>query len=64
MTIYLICLNKYNFPITVFEIVLRVCEGVPWRDALLQVLPTRKGAHVCDTTSNVSSNDVSYESDI
>ncbi|CAG9585527.1 unnamed protein product [Danaus chrysippus] len=43
----------------VFEIVLRVCEGVPWKDALLQVLPTRKGAHVCDTTSN----DGSYESD-
>ncbi|CAK1581975.1 unnamed protein product [Parnassius mnemosyne] len=47
----------------VFEIVLRVCEGVPWQDALLKVLPLRKGAHVsqslCDSTS---SEDISNQS--
>ncbi|CAH0701852.1 unnamed protein product [Spodoptera exigua] len=46
----------------VFEIVLRVCEGVPWQDALLKVLPLRKGAHVCDSVSN-SSLDISCTSE-
>ncbi|XP_045445952.1 tRNA methyltransferase 10 homolog A [Melitaea cinxia] len=39
----------------VFEIVLRVCEGVSWQDALIKVLPVRKGAHVCDAANNISS---------
>lgn len=40
----------------VFEIVLRVCEGMPWQDALLKVLPTRKGAHICDNVSSSNSS--------
>ncbi|XP_068629626.1 tRNA methyltransferase 10 homolog A [Battus philenor] len=48
----------------VFEIVLRVCEGMPWQDAILNVLPSRKGAHlVCDSLSNsTSSEDISQHS--
>ncbi|XP_026494879.1 tRNA methyltransferase 10 homolog A [Vanessa tameamea] len=48
----------------VFEIVLRVCEGMSWQDALIKVLPVRKGAHVCDSTNSYSSSiDVSFDSD-
>ncbi|XP_034840244.1 tRNA methyltransferase 10 homolog A [Maniola hyperantus] len=48
----------------VFEIVLRVCEGMSWQDALIKVLPLRKGAHICHSTSNNSSNvDSSCDSD-
>ncbi|XP_026329365.1 tRNA methyltransferase 10 homolog A [Hyposmocoma kahamanoa] len=46
----------------VFEIVLRVCEGLSWQETLMKVLPTRKGAHVCDTVSTTSL-DVSCNSD-
>lgn len=28
----------------VFEIILHVCNGMSWKDAMLQVLPQRKGA--------------------
>ncbi|XP_021181237.3 tRNA methyltransferase 10 homolog A [Helicoverpa armigera] len=49
----------------VFEIVLRVCEGVPWQEALLKVLPLRKGAYVCDNVSNSSSSqDISCNSEV
>ncbi|XP_063821710.1 tRNA methyltransferase 10 homolog A [Ostrinia nubilalis] len=41
----------------VFEIVLKVCEGVSWQDALIKVLPVRKGVHVCDNISNSSLDD-------
>lgn len=51
-----------SFHVTVFEIVLRVCEGMSWQDTLIQVLPERKGAHVCDGVSN-SSLDLAYASD-
>ncbi|KAJ0180479.1 hypothetical protein K1T71_003883 [Dendrolimus kikuchii] len=48
----------------VFEILLRVYEGMPWQDALMKVLPMRKGAHVCDSVSNCNSDlDISYKSD-
>ncbi|XP_053626085.1 tRNA methyltransferase 10 homolog A isoform X3 [Plodia interpunctella] len=39
----------------VFEIVLRVCEGMSWQETLIQVLPERKGVHVCDNVSTSSS---------
>ncbi|XP_045519476.1 tRNA methyltransferase 10 homolog A [Pieris brassicae] len=35
----------------VFEIILRVSEGTQWDDALLKVLPLRKGAHLCHSSS-------------
>ncbi|XP_014358405.2 tRNA methyltransferase 10 homolog A isoform X2 [Papilio machaon] len=35
----------------VFEIVLRVCEGVPWQDAILDVLPHRKGVYICNSSN-------------
>ncbi|XP_041977632.1 tRNA methyltransferase 10 homolog A [Aricia agestis] len=44
----------------VFEIVLRVAEGMPWQEALLKVLPLRKGAHVYDSNSDL---DISSHSD-
>ncbi|KAJ2952794.1 hypothetical protein O0L34_g7153 [Tuta absoluta] len=47
----------------VFEIVLRVCEGMSWQDTLMQVLPTRKGAHVNSISNSPSSVDVSCNSD-
>ncbi|XP_049867364.1 tRNA methyltransferase 10 homolog A [Pectinophora gossypiella] len=48
----------------VFEIVLKVCEGVSWQNALIKVLPLRKGAHVCDgVTDSISSVDVSCDSE-
>ncbi|XP_013146332.1 PREDICTED: tRNA methyltransferase 10 homolog A [Papilio polytes] len=34
----------------VFEIVLRVCEGVPWQESILEVLPHRKGAYICNSS--------------
>lgn len=40
-----------------FEIVLRVCEGMPWQEAILKVLPQRKGAHLCNSLSNYSSSE-------
>ncbi|KAL4703013.1 hypothetical protein ACJJTC_009999 [Scirpophaga incertulas] len=43
----------------VFEIILKVCEGMSWQDTLMKVLPIRKGAHICDNNSV----DVSYQSD-
>lgn len=47
-----------KFIVSVFEIVVKVCEGVPWQETLLQVLPLRKGAHVCDTSpSNTDDSD-------
>ncbi|KAL0893831.1 hypothetical protein ABMA27_013955 [Loxostege sticticalis] len=46
----------------VFEIVLKVCEGMSWQDTLIKVLPVRKGVHVCDNVSN-SSIDISNNSD-
>ncbi|XP_030024287.2 tRNA methyltransferase 10 homolog A [Manduca sexta] len=49
----------------VFEIVLKVCEGEPWQEALMRVLPLRKGAHVCDKTSTLdSSSEIADKSDI
>lgn len=35
----------------VFEIVLKVCEGMQWQDALLKVLPLRKGALANDSAT-------------
>ncbi|RVE43440.1 hypothetical protein evm_011891 [Chilo suppressalis] len=46
----------------VFEIVLRVSEGLAWQETLMKVLPVRKGAHICSTVSD-SSIDISYHSD-
>ncbi|CAK1552089.1 unnamed protein product [Leptosia nina] len=40
----------------VFEIVLRICEGMQWEEALLKVLPLRKGAHLCQSLSNSTSS--------
>lgn len=51
-----------NMFFTVFEIVLKVCEGMSWQDTLIKVLPVRKGVHVCDNVSN-SSIDISNNSD-
>ncbi|CAH0720775.1 unnamed protein product, partial [Brenthis ino] len=49
----------------VFEIVLRVCEGMSWQEALINVLPVRKGVHVCDSGSNDSSSiDISLNNDL
>ncbi|KAG7307230.1 hypothetical protein JYU34_007387 [Plutella xylostella] len=52
----------------VFEIVLKISEGMSWQDTLLKVLPERKGALVCDTpvdstsTTNLTlSNDSDYK---
>ncbi|GBP10888.1 tRNA methyltransferase 10 homolog A [Eumeta japonica] len=36
----------------VFEIVLRICEGMSWPDTLMKVLPIRKGAQVCSSEDN------------
>ncbi|KAM3963400.1 tRNA methyltransferase 10 homolog A [Aphomia sociella] len=36
----------------VFEIILKVCDGVPWQEALIKVLPERKGAHICDNNGD------------
>ncbi|XP_059054373.1 tRNA methyltransferase 10 homolog A [Achroia grisella] len=36
----------------VFEIILKVCEGISWQETLMTVLPERKGAHVCDKNRN------------
>lgn len=55
---------KYIFVIAVFEIVLRVCEGMPWQEAILKVLPLRKGAHLCKSLSNSSSSEDILNHDI
>ncbi|CAH2074066.1 unnamed protein product, partial [Iphiclides podalirius] len=41
----------------VFEIVLKVCEGMSWQEAILKVLPMRKGAHLCNSLKNSSSKE-------
>ncbi|XP_013186518.2 tRNA methyltransferase 10 homolog A isoform X2 [Amyelois transitella] len=40
----------------VFEIILRVCEGMCWQETLINVLPERKGAHACDDEDNSGSD--------
>ncbi|CAD0196754.1 unnamed protein product [Chrysodeixis includens] len=40
----------------VFEIMLRVCEGMPWQNVLLNVLPMRKGAYICDNRRSSNSS--------
>ncbi|KPI91434.1 RNA (guanine-9-)-methyltransferase domain-containing protein 2 [Papilio xuthus] len=41
----------------VFEIVVKVCEGVPWQDAILDVLPHRKGAYICNSSNDSNAID-------
>ncbi|XP_013182102.1 PREDICTED: tRNA methyltransferase 10 homolog A [Papilio xuthus] len=41
----------------VFEIVVKVCEGVPWQDAILDVLPHRKGAYICNSSNDSNTID-------
>lgn len=38
---------------------LRVCEGIQWNEALMQVLPLRKGAYICNSVKSDSSSSIS-----
>ena len=36
--------NNFSRPCAVFHIMVNVCNGQGWKEALLEVLPARKGA--------------------
>lgn len=55
---------RYFIFVVVFEIVLRVCEGTPWQEALMKVMPSRKGALACDQISTATSLADSNGSDV
>ncbi|XP_028041895.1 tRNA methyltransferase 10 homolog A [Bombyx mandarina] len=43
----------------VFEIMLKISEGLTWQETLIRVLPVRKGAHIC----NASNSNLSLDSE-
>lgn len=59
---YSLLINLCYF-FTVFEIVVRIIEGMPWQDVLMKVLPMRKGVQACDNVSNPNYFDESDDSD-
>lgn len=47
----------------VFEIVVKIIDGMPWQEVLMQVLPMRKGVQACKTVSEPNSNSDESDSD-
>lgn len=53
---YIICIKNL---FSVFEIMLKISEGLTWQETLIRVLPVRKGAHIC----NASNSNLSLDSE-
>lgn len=49
--------DSANIVISVFEIVLQICEGIPWKETLMNVLPLRKGAYACGDSIGSNGSD-------
>lgn len=51
---FYICFTYFNFIFSVFDILLRVSEGESWDQAILGVLPMRKGAIALESSTTTS----------